>query len=133
MRSRIGDRAFVSILADHQRSTKSVLQNLGNTPSDIETRVVPERAVIADPSRLAHPSYEPWREGTMEWFRRTRQEISRRIAETPAPGRWPGIVVVVLGLLLTGWFFLDGVLGNPALPKQYQLVQGTMLLLASLA
>jgi drug/metabolite transporter (DMT)-like permease len=69
----------------------------------------------------------------MEWFRRTRQEISRRIAETPAPGRWPGIVVVVVGLLLTGWFVLDGLLGNPALPEQYQLVQAYMLLLAALA
>jgi hypothetical protein len=69
----------------------------------------------------------------MEWFRRTRQVISRRIAETRAPGRWPGIVVVVLGLLLTGWFVLDGLLGNPALPEQYQLVQAYMLLLAALA
>ena len=69
----------------------------------------------------------------MEWFRRTRQVISRGIAETPAPGRWSGIVVVVLGLLLTGWFFLDAGLGSPSLPKQYQFVQGTMLLLAALA
>ena len=49
------------------------------------------------------------------------------------PGRWAAVPVVVLGLLLAGWFVLDGLLGNPALPKQYQLVQGTMLLLASLA
>ena len=69
----------------------------------------------------------------MAWFRRTRQEISRRIAETPAPGRWPGFAVVGLGLFLAGWFFLDAVLGNPALPKQYQFVQAYMLLLAALA
>src|SRR5215204_4680856 len=69
----------------------------------------------------------------MEWFRRTRHVISRRIAETPAPGRWPGIVVVVLGLPLAGWFFLDGLLGSPSLPQQYQFVQAYMLLLAGLA
>ena len=69
----------------------------------------------------------------MEWFRRTRHVISRRIAERPAPGRWPSIVVVVLGLPLAGWFFLDGLLGSPSLPQQYQFVQGTMLLLAGLA
>lgn len=69
----------------------------------------------------------------MAWLRRTRQAISRRIAETPAPGRWPGIAVVGPGLLLTGWFLLDAGLENPALPKQYQFVQGDMLLLAALA
>jgi hypothetical protein len=69
----------------------------------------------------------------MEWFRRTRHVISRRFAETPAPGRRSGIVVVVLGLPLAGWFVLDGLLGNPALPQQYQFVQASMLLLAGLA
>src|SRR5215216_69512 len=69
----------------------------------------------------------------MEWFRRTRQEISRRIAETPTPGRWTGIAVVVLGLPLALWFVIDGGTGNPALPQHYQFVQSTMLLLAALA
>jgi hypothetical protein len=69
----------------------------------------------------------------MAWFRRTRQAISRRIAETPAPGRWRGIVVVVLGLPLAWWFVLDAGLGNPSLPEQYQLVQAYMLLLTALA
>jgi hypothetical protein len=69
----------------------------------------------------------------MEWFRRTRQEIPRRIAETPTPGRWTGIAVVVLGLPLALWFVIDGGLGSPSLPQHYQFVQGTMLLLAALA
>jgi hypothetical protein len=41
--------------------------------------------------------------------------------------------VVVLGLPLAGWFFLDAGLGNPALPQQIQFLQGYMLLLAALA
>jgi hypothetical protein len=68
----------------------------------------------------------------MEWLRRTRQVIAQKIAEPSAPGRWPGIAVAVLGLPLAGWFLFDAVLGNPALPKQYQFAQANMLVLAGL-
>ena len=58
--------------------------------------------------------------------------LPRRIREQTAPGRWVAIPLVGLGLLLSGWFILDGALGNPAL-KQYQFVQGSLLLGAALA
>ena len=46
--------------------------------------------------------------------------------EQTGPGRWVGIPVVMLGLLLAGWFFFDFVL------DQYQSAHTTMVSLAAL-